>query len=64
MKFKLNDPVRVIATPSKLFDAVGTVVNVDRDAWCPFQVMTTDGPLWFSGHELVLAEAPKSEVAG
>lgn len=57
MKFALNDPVRITASPSRLFDATGTVTDIDRGARHPFQVTTTDPhPLWFGPHELILAE--------
>lgn len=59
MKYQLGDSVRITATPSRLFDHVGTVSNVDRGAAYPFEVRTADSlPLWFGGHELVLAERP------
>jgi hypothetical protein len=56
-KFKLGDPVRVIARPSRHFDSVGTVTDVDPGAFYPFRVEVPEGvPLWFGPHELVLAE--------
>jgi len=57
MKFNLGDHVRIIATPSRHFDSVGTVTNVDPGAYHPFRVEVLEGiPLWFGAHELVLAE--------
>lgn len=55
MKFQPNDPVRVIATPSRHFDAVGTVAD---HAAGQFRVDMPGGPLWFWPHELILAEPP------
>ncbi|MDN4644945.1 hypothetical protein [Arthrobacter sp. PsM3] len=55
-KFKLGDPVRVIARNTRHFDAVGTVVDVSAQHY-PFQVGGLEGsPLWFGPHELTLAE--------
>lgn len=56
MKFKIGDPVRIIASPGRHFDKVGTVTDVDRGAFHPFRVDVEDAPLWFGPHELVLAE--------
>lgn len=54
MKFRIGDPVRVIATPSRHFDQVGTIHD---EAAGQFHVAGPDfGPLWFFPHELVLAE--------
>lgn len=62
-KFKIGDPVRVTATPSRHFDAVGTIVDVDRTQHFPFAVMGVDASLlWFGAHELTLAEAPPVDV--
>jgi len=60
MKFKLNDPVRIIATPSRYFDTVGTITDVDRDhPRLPYQVgILENRPLWFGPEELILAEHP------
>lgn len=59
MKFRLNDHVRVIAHPSRLFDSVGTVTDVDPGARHQFRVEVLEGfPLWFGPDELVLAEVP------
>lgn len=59
-KFRLGDPVRVIATPSRYFDAVGTITDVDRDhPALPYQVgILENRPLWFGPAELILAESP------
>jgi len=57
MKFRFGDPVRVIATPCRWFDQVGTI---RYKAAGQFQVRGLDsGPLWFFPHELVLAKHPK-----
>ena len=56
-KFKLGDPVRIIARPTRHFDSVGTVTDVDQGAYYPFRVEVIEGqPLWFGPHELTLAE--------
>ena len=56
MKFKIGDPVRVIASPSRWFDQVGTVADI---AAGQFHVSGVDAaPLWFHPGELVLAEVP------
>ena len=65
MKFKLGDPVRIIARSCRYFDQVGTVVDVDRTQHFPFQISGLDDhALWFGPSEHILAEAPKTEVAG
>lgn len=61
-KFRLHDVVRITAHPSRHFDAVGTVTDVDRTAHFPFLVSGIAGkPLWFGAHELVLAEVTTNE---
>lgn len=56
MKFRIGDPVRVIARNTRHFDAVGTVVDVSAQHY-PFKIGgLTDAPLWFGPHELILAE--------
>lgn len=63
MKFKLGDPVRVIARPGRHFDAVGTVVDVDQTQHFPFAVTGIDPSLlWFGPHELILAEHQPEEA--
>jgi hypothetical protein len=64
MKFKLGDPVRIIARPSRWFDVVGTVCDVDRDhPTLPFQVAgLEDHALWFGHNELILAEHQPKET--
>ena len=64
-KFKLGDPVRIIATPSRYFDSVGTIADVDRNhPLLPYQVDLHEGrPLWFGPNELILAEHRTEEVA-
>ena len=64
-KFKLGDPVRVIANPSRYFDTVGTIADVDRDhPSLPYQVagLSELPPLWFGPHELILAERQPQET--
>jgi hypothetical protein len=57
MKFKLNDPVRVIATPCRHFDQVGSVVTTGAGG---FHIAgLDDAPLWFHPDELILAEVVK-----
>ncbi|SDK79904.1 hypothetical protein [Arthrobacter sp. ok362] len=65
MKFKLGDPVRVIATPSRFFDMVGAVCDVDRHhPLLPYQVTGLEGrPLWFGPNELILAEHQMEEAS-
>lgn len=62
-KFRIGDPVRIIAAPFRHFDTVGTAIDVDKTVHFPFAV-TGCGPslLWFGAHELVLAEY-RTEVA-
>ncbi len=56
MKFRIGDPVRIIATPCRWFDAVGTVVDT---AGNQFHVAGLEpAPLWFGPHELILADHP------
>lgn len=58
-KFRLGDPVRIIARGSRYFDAVGTVVDIDSGQYFPFHVAgLTYCPLTFDPAELVLAECP------
>lgn len=53
-KFRNGDPVRVIATPCRWFDQVGTVHD---EHWGQYHVRGLDaGPVWFYPHELILAE--------
>lgn len=55
-KFRINDPVRIIARCSH-FDQVGTVEFVTEGQDHPFMVAGLEPwPLWFGAHELVLAE--------
>lgn len=58
MKFKLGDPVRVIASPSEYFDQVGTITGIHEDASFPLDVAGIDGKalLLFGADELILAE--------
>jgi len=64
MKFKIGDHVRVTARPCRHFDQVGTVDVVNDGAQYPYRLTgLADHPLYFGPHELVLAEAPASEVA-
>jgi len=65
MKFKLGDPVRVIANPSRYFDTVGTIADVDsHHPLIPYQVAgLADPPLWFGPNELILAEHQMEEGA-
>lgn len=59
MKFKLGDPVRIIARTCRYFDEVGTVMDVDSSRHFPFRVSgVEDVPLWFGPGELILAECP------
>lgn len=64
-KFRIGDPVRIIATPSRYFDSVGTVIDVDRHhPLLPYQVAgLADPPLWFGPNELILAEHQTEEGA-
>lgn len=64
MKFKIGDPVRIIATPSRYFDDVGTIADVDRHhPILPYQVAGPAAvPLWFGPHELILAEHQPQET--
>lgn len=60
MKFKIGDPVRIIARTCRWFDQVGTVVDT---AAGEFHVAGVDAaPLWFGPHELILAEHPPQEA--
>ena len=60
MKFKIGDPVRVIASPCRYFDMVGTVHD---EAAGEFHVKGLDaGPLWFLPNELILAEHQPQET--
>jgi uncharacterized protein YodC (DUF2158 family) len=60
MKFKIGDPVRVIATPCRWFDQVGTVHD---EAAGQFHVVGIDtAPLWFHPKELILAEHQPRET--
>lgn len=64
MKFKIGDPVRVIARGSRYFDAVGTVVDIDSGQHFPFHIAgLEDCPLTFGPEELVLAECQPQEGA-
>jgi len=65
MKFKIGDPVRVTATPSRYFDSVGTIADVDpHHPLLPYQVDGLDGrPLWFGPQELILAEHQMEEAS-
>jgi len=65
MKFKIGDPVRVIATPSRYFDSVGTIADVDpHHPSLPYQVagLSDLPPLWFGPNELILAEHQPQET--
>ncbi|MDQ5862763.1 MAG: hypothetical protein M3536_10930 [Actinomycetota bacterium] len=54
MKFKIGDHVRIIATPCRWFDAVGTITDTAANQ---FHVAGIEAaPLWFGPHELILAE--------
>lgn len=55
-KFRIGDPVRIIARPSAWFDHVGTVTDVNQGAGFPFRVTIREVSLWFGPHELILAE--------
>lgn len=60
MKFAPGDNVRVIASPSRYFDLVGTVHDY---AAGQFHVRGLDaGPVWFYPWELVLAERPEVDA--
>ena len=65
MKFKIGDPVRIIARGCRYFDHVGTVAAINEGSHFAFHVRGPEPwPLWFGPHELVLAEAPTvAEVA-
>jgi hypothetical protein len=57
MKFKIGDPVRIIARTCRYFDQVGTVADIVPEADHSFRVaIPGEHPLWFGPHELVLAE--------
>ncbi|QCB97133.1 hypothetical protein E5206_09475 [Arthrobacter sp. PAMC25564] len=57
MKFKLGDPVRIIARTCRYFDEAGTIVDLDGSQQFPFHVAgLEDVPLWFGPDELILAE--------
>ena len=59
-KFRIGDPVRVIASPSRWFDHVGTVHDETAGQ---FHVRgLTDAPLWFHPNELILAEHQPQET--
>lgn len=63
MKFKIGDPVRVIARGCSHFDQVGTVVDVDRTQRFPFHISgLEDHSLWFGPNELILAEHRPQET--
>jgi hypothetical protein len=56
-KFRVNDPVRIIAHPTRYFDHVGTVTAVEDGLHPWFHVAgVEDVPLWFTADELILAE--------
>ena len=60
MKFKIGDPVRIIARTCSYFDRVGRVTDIVPDAAHSFHVtMPGEHPLWFGPNELVLAERPE-----
>lgn len=62
-KFRIGDPVRIIASPGRHFDAVGTVVDVDQTQHFPFAVTGLDASLlWFGPNELILAEHQTQET--
>ncbi|MBT8163062.1 MULTISPECIES: hypothetical protein [Arthrobacter] len=62
MKFRLGDPVRVIASFSQYFDQVGTVADIKENQSARFHVAgIEDYPLWFEPHELILAEPPQEQ---
>jgi hypothetical protein len=61
MKFKINDPVRVIVRYSNYFDQVGTVTST---AFNRFHVSgLEDYPLMFQAEELILADYQPEETA-
>jgi len=62
-KFRIGDPVRVIARNTGHFDDVGTVVDVDISQHFPFHVAgLEDHALWFGPNELILAEHRPQET--
>jgi hypothetical protein len=64
MKFKIGDPVRVIAQRCHHFDQVGTIADIKEDQSAQFHVAGLEPwPLWFGPHELVLAEYQPQEAA-
>jgi hypothetical protein len=64
MKFKVGDPVRVIAQRCQHFDQVGTIADVKEGQSAQFHVAGLEPwPLWFGPHELVLAEQQPQEAA-
>jgi hypothetical protein len=64
MKFKVGDPVRVIARTCSYFDQTGTVTAINEGHDYPFHVEGPESwPLWFGPHELVLAEYQPREAA-
>lgn len=57
MKFKIGDPVRIIARTCRDFDRVGTVTDIVPDAVHSFHVtIPGEHALWFGPNELILAE--------
>jgi hypothetical protein len=60
MKFRLGDSVRVINRRDYNFDKVGRVTTIDKSSpeGMSFRVTGIDPswPLWYSPHELILAE--------
>lgn len=64
MKFKIGDPVRIIARTCRYFDQVGTVEAINEGLGFPFSIAGPEPwPLWFGPNELILAEVPTAEVA-
>lgn len=56
-KFRLGNPVRIIARGCSYFDQVGTVEAINEVQDHPFHVAGLEPwPLWFGAAELVLAE--------
>lgn len=65
-KFRVTDPVRVIAAPCRYHDLTGIVGAIIVDG--PRNPYRVDGlepwPLWFGADELVLAEMPTGDAPG
>jgi len=62
MKFTLQDHVRVIKSPSSVFDRTGTVEVIAEGQDHPFGVANlAPWHLWFGPDELTLAEPPQHQ---